>query len=39
MLSTMVEHRNHLIDTKKRKNNLEVHFYNATSAKIWDKHS
>ncbi|HAT8987001.1 TPA: DUF4917 family protein, partial [Legionella pneumophila subsp. pneumophila] len=28
MLSTMVEHRNHLIDTKKRKNNLEVHFYN-----------
>ena len=39
MLSTMVEHRNHLIDTKKRKNKLEVHFYNATNAKIWDKHS
>ena len=39
MLSTMVERRNYLIDTKKRKKKLEIHFYNATSAKIWDKQS
>lgn len=37
MLSTMVERRNYLIDTKKRRKKLEVRFYNADSTKIWDK--
>jgi hypothetical protein len=34
-LSIMVEKRNHLISSKKRKNSLQIHYYDAASAKIW----
>lgn len=34
-LSAMVDRRNHLVTNKKRKNSLEIHFYDAVSAKIW----